>query len=188
MKKHEKGMAIAIIAILTVGLLTVMVLLMSIVAKAEYVTAESGLRVRSKPNLEAEVIMVVPFGEQVEGPIINGWMKTEDGYMKAEFLSEDDPLGGFAYLGNWRLTAYYETGCATASGAYPEVNVTAAHNTLPFGSRLYVKGFGIWTVQDRGPASMGTEWADLYLGDYGTCIQFGEKTAEVYLIPEKEMP
>lgn len=188
MKRYEKAMAIAIISILIVGLLTVMVLLMGIVANAEFVVAESGLRVRKEPNLDAEVIRVVPFGEQVEGPIINGWMKTEDGYMKAEFLSEDDPLDGFEHLGNWRLTAYYETGYATASGVYPQVNVTAAHNALPFGTRLYIKGYGIWTVQDRGPASMGTEWADLYLGDYGTCVQFGEKAAEVYLLPEKEMP
>ena len=188
MKKYEKVLAVAIISILIVGLMTVMVLLMGIVAKAEFVIAESGLRVRKEPNLDAEVIKVVPFGEQVEGSIINGWMKTEDGFMKAEFLSEDDPLDGFEYLGNWRLTAYYETGCATASGAYPEVNVTAAHNALPFGSRLYVKGYGIWTVQDRGPASMGTEWADLYLQDYNACVQFGEKTAEVYLLPEKETP
>lgn len=188
MKRYEKVMAIAIISILIVGLLTVMVLLMGIVAKAEFVVAESGLRVRKEPNLDAEVIKVLPYRTEVEGIVTDGWMKTEDGYMKAEFLSEDDPLDGFEYLGTWRLTAYYETGCATASGAYPEVNVTAAHNALPFGTRLYIKGYGIWTVQDRGPSSMGTEWADLYLGDYGTCVQFGEKTAEVYLLPEKEMP
>ena len=60
------------------------------------------------------------------------------------------------------------------SGEYPEVNVTAAHNSLPFGTQIYVEGLGVWTVQDRGPASMGTEWCDLYLGDYQTCVQFGE--------------
>lgn len=188
MKKYEKVLAVAIISILIVGLMTVMVLLMGIVAKAEFVIAESGLRVRKAPNLEAEVLMVIPFGEEVEGPISDGWMKTEDGFVSAEYLSDTNPLDGCEYLGNWRLTAYYETGWPTASGTYPQVNVTAAHNALPFGTRLYIKGYGTWTVQDRGPASMGTEWADLYLGDYGTCVQFGEKTAEVYLLPEKEMP
>ena len=147
---------------------------------ALFVIALSGLCVRAQPSTEAPVVAIEPFATQVEGIVEDGWLEAENGYMKAEWLSEDDPRG--ESLGEWRITAYYETGCATASGKYPEVNVTAAHNSLPFGTQIYVEGLGVWEVQDRGPASMGTEWCDLYLGDYSTCVQFGETFREVWLI------
>lgn len=167
-----------LVTVALIGLLTVQ-------ADAEYVTAVEGLRLRSKPNLEAEVLDVLPFRTEVTGKIKRGWMKTADGYLSAEFLSEEDPLEEYECLGNWRVTAYFETGLATASGVYPEAHVTAAHNSLPFGTQLYVEGLGFWTVQDRGPGYLGTEWMDIYLGDYGTCVSFGERYANVYLITEE---
>ena len=154
---------------------------------AEYVTAPEGLRLRSAPSLEAEVIDVLPFATRVDGKAKDGWLKTEAGYLSTEYLSRENPLDAYTPLGNWRITAYFETGLDTASGTYPEEHVTAAHNSLPFGTELYIAGYGFWTVQDRGPGSMGTEWMDIYLGDYGTCVQFGEKYAEVYLV-QKETP
>ena len=166
-------------------LTTAAVIAMTITSSASYVTAESGLRVRATPSTEAEILKVLPFGTEVTGTIRSGWMKTDDGYLKAEFLSEDNPLDEMQCLGEWRVTAYYATGSPTASGAWPETNVTLAHNTLPFGTVLYIEGLGTWTVQDRGPTYLGSEWCDLYLGDYGTCVQFGERTAKVYV---KEMP
>ena len=162
--------------------------LMALSVRGEYVTAVDGLRIRSEPNTESEILGVLPYGTEVTGKIQRGWMKRDDGYMSAEFPSDHDPLEGLQCLGTWRITAYYATGCATASGVYPEVNVTAAHNSLPFGTQLYVQGYGIWTVQDRGPGYLGTDWMDLYLGDYSTCVQFGERYANVYLLEETEKP
>lgn len=141
-----------------------------------------GLRVRQEPSEDSEIVEVLPFGTDVNGKIKDGWMQVENGFVKSEHLADSNPLDELEYLGEWRLTAYYETGNATASGVYPEVNVTAAHNDLPFGTQLYVEGYGTWTVQDRGPSSMGTEWMDLYLGDYSTCVQFGDRTAKVYIL------
>lgn len=185
MKRYEKAMAIAIISILMVGLLTVMVLLMGIVAKAEFVVAESGLRVRKEPNLDAEVLKVVPFGEQVEGSIINGWMKTEDGYLSAEFLSETDPLDGYTALGRWMLTAYTHTGNACANGQYPTAGYTVACNSLPLGTEIYIQGIGRRVVEDRGPTSMPSGWCDVFMDGYGECVAFGEQYREVWA---KEMP
>ena len=160
--------------------------LMALSVRGEYVTAVDGLRLRSEPNTESEILGVLPYGTEVTGKVRKGWMKTDDGYMSAEFLSDQDPLEGIQCLGTWRITAYYATGCATASGVYPEVNVTAAHNSLPFGTQLYIEGLGFWTVQDRGPGYLGADWMDLYLEDYGTCVQFGEHYANVYLIENAE--
>lgn len=161
---------------------------LTLTANGEYVTAKEGLRLRKSPSLEAEVIEVLPFGTEVSGTVTDGWMQTSDGFLKASFLSEDDPLDQYEYCGTWLLTAYFETGQQTASGLWPEEGTTLAHNTLPFGTQIYVQGYGFWEVQDRGPQSMGTEWADLYLADFDTCVQFGTKNAKVYLVPEKEMP
>lgn len=181
MKRYEKAMAIAIISILIVGLLTVMVLLMGIVAKAEFVVAESGLRVRKEPNLDAEVIKVVPFGEQVEGPIINGWMETEDGYLSAEFLSETDPLAEAQFLGPFLLTAYTHSGFCCADGSYPEAGYTIACNSLPMGTRVFISGIGFRTVCDRGPASMPDAWLDLFVDGYSEAVAFGEQRHDVWI-------
>ena len=185
MKRYEKGMAIAIISILIVGLMTVMVLLIGIVAKAEFVVAESGLRVRKEPNLDAEVIKVLPYRTEVEGTISDGWMKTEDGYLSAEFLSETDPLGGYTALGRWMLTAYTHTGNACANGQYPAAGYTVACNSLPLGTEIYIQGIGTRVVEDRGPASMPSGWCDVFMDGYSECIQFGEQHREVWI---KEMP
>lgn len=155
-------------------------------AEVMYVTAKEGLRIRSEPSEEAEILSVLPFASEVDGEIEDGWMHTDEGYLSEEFLSDTDPLSDAQYLGTWRVTAYFETGHQTASGAWPEINVTAAHNSLPFGTQIYIENQGFWTVQDRGPSSMGENWCDLYLGDYGTCVQFGEKYAKVYLVTEEK--
>lgn len=145
-----------------------------------WVSAHSGLNVRAQPSQDAQIVSVLPFGTEVQGNMQDGWLETAEGFLSADWLSEEDPRGEF--LGEWRITAYYETGMATASGEYPEEHVTAAHNSLPFGTQIYVEGLGVWTVEDRGPASMGTEWCDLYLGDYQTCVQFGETRRQVWII------
>ena len=165
--------------------MAIAVMSMTMTAGAEYVNAPSGLRVRETPSLDAPVVRVIGFGEEFSGTIRSGWLKLEDGYVSCKYLSGEDPLNEWTCYGDWTLTAYFETGMPTASGVYPMANVTMAHNALPFGTQVYVQGYGIWEVQDRGPASMGTEWADLYLQDYNTCVQFGVKTAKVYV---KEMP
>ena len=104
--------------------------------------------------------------------------------MTGEAVVVEDPKEDFTPMGQWRITAYYETGMATASGVYPEIGTTLAHNSLEFGAEVYIEGLGFWTVQDRGPASMGTEWCDIFLGDYGECVQFGETFREVWIVPE----
>ena len=165
-----------------------MVILTAGVAQAEtrYVSAKEGLRIRSEPSEDAEILSVLPFASEVDGEIKDGWMQTDEGYLKVEHLAESNPLDEYQYLGEWKLTAYFETGLQTASGVWPEVNVTVAHNSLPFGTQIYIENQGFWVVQDRGPSSMGENWCDLYLGDYGTCVQFGEKYAKVYLVTEEK--
>ena len=76
-------------------------------------------------------------------------------------------------LGTWRITAYAYTGSPCANGNFPTAGYTIAHNSLPFGTEVYIEGVGYRTVEDRGPEWLGSEWCDLYLGDTDSCIQWG---------------
>lgn len=51
----------------------------------------------------------------------------------------------------------------TASGVAPERYVTCANGGLPFGTRVYIEGFGYRIVQDTGSA-VGKNHFDIYCG------------------------
>lgn len=85
-------------------------------------------------------------------------------------------------LGHYTLTAYEWTGNTCANGEYPTEGYTIACNSLPLGTRVYIEGYGIYTVEDRG--GMADNVIDIYLGDYDECIEFGVQEADVYLIKE----
>ena len=162
-------------------------------AKTMYVNSDNGVRLRKNSSSEAEIIKVVRFGEEVE--VISEtekedriWAKIvyqgQEGYAVAEFLSESSPLENLEYLGNWMITAYAETGNCCANGSYPSVGYTVACNSLPFGTKIYIAGVGVRTVEDRGPSSLGNSWLDLYLGETSACISWGVQYLDVYLVKE----
>ena len=147
-----------------------------------YVNSLEGLNVRVEASTESEILEVLPFGSRVDGVISREWMKVAKGYVHADYLQPEDPM---EYLGMWRVTAYADTGQACANGEYPTIGHTIAHNTLPFGTMLYIEGVGVRVVEDRGPDWLGSEWCDLYLGDTATCIQWGDQYRKVYLMYRK---
>ena len=156
--------------------------LMAIPANGEYVTAMSGLVIRDGPGIEFEQVGLLGFADEVEGEITDGWMKIENGYVSADYLSEDNPLDDCQNLGSWLLTAYGWTGNRCADGSWPEVGWSVATNSLPLGSMVYISGYGVKKITDRGPSNMPSFWLDVYLGDEQTCIDFGEKYSEVFLL------
>lgn len=153
-------------------------------AEAAYVNAPEGLRIRAAPDTDAEVLEVLPFGSEVEGePEAEGWIRLEgrDGYVCSYYLQEGDPFEDMEYAGTWQVTAYAETGSACANGNYPTTGYTIAHNSLPFGTEVYIEGIGFRTVEDRGPGWLGTEWCDLYLGDVSECVRWGIQERRVWI-------
>lgn len=90
------------------------------------------------------------------------------------------PEASRTYLGVYELTAYEWTGNPCANGNYPSCGYTVASNTIPLRSRIYIEGYGEYVVEDRG--GMAGNVIDVYMGDYDFCIQFGRRTANVYLI------
>ena len=94
-----------------------------------------------------------------------------------EVYAESSGVG--EYLGVYELTAYEYTGSPCANGNMPTVGYTVACNSLDIGQRIYIEGYGYYVVEDRG--GMAGNVIDIYLGDADACIQFGRRTANVYL-------
>ncbi len=60
-------------------------------------------------------------------------------------------------------------------------NGTVAADTryYPFGTRLYVPGYGHGVVEDRGGAIKGPRRIDLYFNDHDDALKWGRRTVEV---------
>ena len=118
------------------------------------------------------------------------WSKVEynnlKGYIKSEYLSDDDLDDGLEYLGNWHITAYTHTGYNCANGNYPTDGYTVACNSLPFGTRIYIDGIGERVVEDRGPGSLGNSWADVFMDSYNSCVAWGSQYRDVYLVVDED--
>ena len=169
-----------IIAIFTISTINV---------DAAYVNSDVGLNLRSRPDTKSTITTVIPFGEYVKELVTKeDWSKIDYdgvvGYVFNKYIQDEEPIKK-RYLGNFFITAYEDTGLLCANGAYPTVGYTVAHNSLPFGTVLYIEGVGYRTVEDRGPSYLGDEWLDLYLGDSSECYAWGEQHRDVYIV-EKE--
>lgn len=156
---------------------------LQLTCNCEYVTAPNGLNVRAERSTDSEVIEVLPFGAEIT-PLKIGkrWAKLNNGFVSTEWISDSNPLDEMQYMGEWHITAYAYTGSPCANGEYPETGRTVACNSLPFGTQVYIDGVGFRTVTDRGPDSMGSEWIDLYLGDYAECVQWGSQYRKVWVM------
>lgn len=97
-----------------------------------------------------------------------------------ELIDKDAERPKRTLLGIYELTAYEWTGNPCSNGNYPTEGYTVACNSLPLGTRIYIEGYGEYTVEDRG--GMAGNVIDIYMGDYDSCIQFGRRSALIYLL------
>ena len=97
-------------------------------------------------------------------------------------LDEPKPFKVLKDCGKFTLTAYAWTGNHCANGRYPRKQHTvAAHKKqFPLGTKLYIEGYGIFYVEDRGGFPMGV--IDVYMEDHKTCVKFGKQKAHVYVL------
>ena len=91
------------------------------------------------------------------------------------------------YVGNWKVTGY-DPHCAhccsktdgiTASGNQAVLGYSVGTNTLPLGTIVYVEGYGIFRVDDRG--SGVTEVIDIACDSHKICYQMTGR-ANVYIV------
>lgn len=157
----------------------------SVKGEVVYVNAPNGLYLRQIPTVESKSVGLLGFGQAVavvDDEPLNGWLRVEgDNYIKAEYTQKENPFDQMELLGTWRITAYTWTGNPCANGQYPTEGYTVACNALPFGTKVYIDGVGFRTVEDTDGGAMGMEWLDLYLGDYASCVQWGDQKRKVWL-------
>ena len=161
----------------------------SVAGEVIYVSAPNGLNIRQKPTENSTSTQVLAFGQRVvvidDDPDLNGWYRVEGGgYVDGMHTQKTDPFDEMELLGEWRVTAYAETGYCCANGNYPTTGYTIACNSLPFGTEVFIEDVGFRTVEDRGPTWLGDQWCDLYLGDYSSCVQWGDQVKKVWRVKE----
>ncbi|GAV22142.1 ubiquitin-like domain-containing protein [Carboxydothermus pertinax] len=79
-------------------------------------------------------------------------------------------------------TAYTHTGYRTATGVYPHRGVVAVDpDVIPYGTRLYIDGYGYGTALDTGSAIKGAR-VDLFFDSYGEAISWGRRFTRVYVL------
>lgn len=94
---------------------------------------------------------------------------------------EADEDVNYTYAGVYELTAYIATGCPCADGVYPSVGYTVACNDPSLWHRwIYIEGYGTYYCHDTG--GMASNVVDVFVGSYDEAINFGRRSAAVYII------
>lgn len=70
----------------------------------------------------------------------------------------------------------------TASGRTAQVGVVAVDTSvIPFGTKLYIEGYGYAVAGDTGGAIKGNK-LDLYMNTTQECLNFGRRNVDVYIL------
>lgn len=101
-------------------------------------------------------------------------------YIAPPDAEPEDERAGWKSLGVWDITAYTWTGNPCANGEYPFEGLCAV-NGLPFGTVIYVDGWGYLTVADRGGMA-GWYDVDIYLDSEAACWEYGRRAREVWIV------
>ncbi len=85
-------------------------------------------------------------------------------------------------IGN--ASAYSHTGGRTASGVWPRRGLIATDtDVIPFGTKMYIPGYGMAEAADRGSAIIGNK-IDLFFETYDEACDWGRRNVEVYILAE----
>lgn len=96
----------------------------------------------------------------------------------------------YLYLGTYSITGYTpkcshccgNTRGITASGVEAAVGYTvAADKSIPFGTTLYIEGYGYYVVEDRG--NFGTNVIDIAAPTHDSCYNLTNYGVHVYVVP-----
>jgi len=79
-------------------------------------------------------------------------------------------------------TAYTHTGYRTAIGAKTRRGIVAVDpRVIPFGTRLYIEGYGYAVAADTGGLIKGRR-IDVFLDTYRECINWGKRPVNVFIL------
>lgn len=164
------------------------------------VYAVSAVNVRSGPSTSYKVITSMSKGQIATKTGVSGnWAKIsvngKTGYVSSKYLTTSKPStsqttttqpstssSNKQLVGNFKLT-FYAGDSTTASGRTPRVNHTIAADTsvLPMYTKVYIEGWGTYTVEDRGGAIKGKR-IDIFVANNSIAKKNGVKYANVYIV------
>ncbi len=79
------------------------------------------------------------------------------------------------------VTAYTHTGNNTSTGSAPGYGTVAVNpSVIPYGTKLYIPGYGYGIASDTGGFSPNT--IDVFFDTYQECINWGRKTLTIYIM------
>ena len=115
----------------------------------------------------------------------------EPEYEEPEEPEDQEPSSteNYTCLGEFKLTAYcpcarccgHETGI-TATGTVATAGRTIAvnPNVIPYGSTVYIEGYGTYIAEDTGGFAPTT--IDIFFDSHDAALQFGVQYATVYIV------
>lgn len=88
-----------------------------------------------------------------------------------------------SYMGEFEITFYTHTGNKTSTGIYPQIDRTVATdpNVIPYGSIIYVEGYGAYIAEDTG-GDIKNNRLDIFVDTKKEAIEKGRVKANVYMI------
>lgn len=108
------------------------------------------------------------------------------------YIDEVD-TSNYLYLGEYSITGYTPK-CAhccgntkgiTASGVEAIIGYTvAADKSIPFGTTLYIEGYGYYVVEDRG--NFGRNVIDIAAPTHESCYDLTNYGVHVYVVPSND--
>ena len=131
-----------------------------------------------------------PTTEEVEEPSVESSLEPvvesatiiKDDHSTMTEIDDNNPTSNEATMEFWctcDMTAYIPTGNPCANGNYPQAGYTVACNTLPFGTKIYIEGWGYRVVEDRG--GMPGNGIDLFVNSYDEAVNIGRQSVNVYI-------
>lgn len=154
-------------------------------ADAEYLYADNGAEQGTDADLGSSAEVGAEYGEDSDG-VVENVITDEEPYYAEETYVEEEYL---TYLGDYTIS-FYDT-CVECCGSWSAYNTTASGrepipwytvasgSSLPFGTRLYIEGFGEFEVMDRG---VSDGWIDILVNNHSEIPSYGITTASVYII------
>lgn len=106
---------------------------------------------------------------------------------KKKTSSSSKTVNGYSYKKKLRgsVTAYTaKSGARTSTGRKAAYGVVAVNpKIIPYGTKLYIPGYGTAVAGDTGGALMkGTALVDVFYPTYKQCNQWGRQNVDVYIL------
>ena len=103
-------------------------------------------------------------------------------------INGNAPSGNMTFLGNYKITGYdpWCTHCCgkangiTASGTMAEVGRTVGAKGIPYGTKIYIEGYGTYVVEDTG--GFNTNVIDIAAASHDDCYKLTNYSVPVYII------